>query len=1271
MTLKTSLIISGDSKTGVAAVDALRKSVEQAGASAAKAAPQNQQLDKAQDAVALSAKAASAAQGALDTQFRAAAVSAGALGGALTSTQADLASMSGQVRGTEQDFMSLRGAIGAIVADMGGLSTATRAGIDQLRASLDGLNNVGRATVPMSQAMSGGLNAVATEARSAGFQLSDLSEKSAAQIRRQTEAANSAGHLTGNLGLQRAGWQQLGFQVQDVGIQYSMNTRISQILAMQSGQLFGAISMIAQGSENATGKLGKFATVMAGPWGIAAGVAISLGTLLWSELSKVDDSSKDAASSTIDFSSSLVAQQGIVGSSIDGIKQLDEATRGLINTQAILLDNLQAVSKASVATLEGQLAGVDRNIARISSTAPAINLNPVADWIWSKVDGKPTAADQLDTLRTERDGILASIGIARGALATSRVALEERVATERADPEAKARGEIERERARLRERRRFTLNQENGAVPLADGPTLEQLSATDFDRQISILEKREQALQDSKKKPKKDGTAAKAAREAERLATFGERAEDAIARLNDQFNAAPRDIDQARAATDKLDAVIADLQKRKPPNFEDLIAQAKAIKPLIIDSLQRPIREMLDDQQRQIALGTLQVQGRVAEADALKLTNALMDKMGVETEAQLATELAKRQISGDQVEALYGNLEVLREQTRELEKQQQAQQVFIGALGDMRENVRLTIESLRSDGPKALGDFAKRSLDVFDRLFSQVAVEKLFGGLFDDLEEQITGGDGTSKAGKKLAEAVDRAAKDMKKTSGDIVELGKAAAKATGMINGTSPAAATLPAGWIMGDDGKAFDPSDTNITVTASEANPLKDLKSGFKEGFEGFFDDMKGDLENVFTDIFGDNSVFSKGLGQTLGRTMAGAQTGAMAGNLVTDVLGIKGSQTGGAIGGAIGSAIAGPIGSIVGGTLGSIAGGLLKKAKSGAANITGVDNDATLSGNSSSFKKAAAGAAGDVQDGLSSIAEQLGGSIGSFNVTIGQRHDDWRVRSGAGSLKIAAGAKEFDDDEAGAKAYAMQLAISQGAVKGLSAAVSKALASSDDIDEALTEALKVQEIELLIGGIGAQIASQFKTLETQAKERLRIASEYGFDVVAIEKKNAEDRVALSERLLEEQVGSLQRLVDEMTSGSLFEGSAIEQRNAILKEIDQAKVDLAAGKDGAGDKLATLLQNLNTVSEDAFGSTAQYAADRAMIQDEARAAIAAANAQIREAANKTASDPALTTTNQALDENNDQNAQIISLLQTMIDRGQIIATSGTLDAASLARTS
>ncbi|MEO7468072.1 MAG: hypothetical protein ABIV36_13750 [Sphingobium limneticum] len=430
---------------------------------------------------------------------------------------------------------------------------------------------------------------------------------------------------------------------------------------------------------------------------------------------------------------------------------------------------------------------------------------------------------------------------------------------------------------------------------------------------------------------------------------------------------------------------------------------------------------------------------------------------------------------------------------------------------------------------------------------------------------------------------------------------------------------------------------------------------------------------LEGSLDKVFGSKGSF--------GTVLKNAGLGYAAG-------GLTGSKTGGAVGGALGGAIgkevlgsalgslgsfAGPIGAIAGGLLGGAIGGLLKKTKTGAANITNVTDDAALSGNSSQFKAAASGAAGSVQDGLSSIADQLGGAIGNFNVTIGQRHGDWRVRSGAGSLKVAKGAKEFDDDQEGAIAYAISLAVAQGAVTGLSTAVQKALKSSPDIDKALEEALNVSEIETLMGGLGAALTKEFKSFDATAKERVRIATQYGFDVVAIEKKNAEDRAALVETLLEEQVGSLQRLVDEMTSGSLFEGSALEQRDAILKEIEQAKADVAAGKSGSADTLAGLLEQLNAVSKDAFGSTGQYAADRSMIMDEARKAIAAANAQIVAASSgTTSSDPALATTNATLDENNDQNAQVISLLQILVAQTkQTSSSSQLLDASSLARTS
>ena len=988
--------------------------------------------------------------------------------------------------------------------------------------------------------------------------------------------------------------------------------------------------MIAQASEGGKGKLGALASFLGGPWGIAIGIAVSAGSALVAMLFQAEDASNKVKFST----SGLADSQSILASVMDittgKMKTQTEAALGLAFAQAQL--NRVNAQKAT--------AELKKEVSSLQKPDRVIR-GGMGGGFWSE-DAAPGAqksiAKDVLTRLSDPEG---KAGIS-AAEAVQRLDNLRKVGALTDDAYAKAATSV------------ANLGVELENIKIADA-TLRMLGGNGTSSDQALLLKPRAA--------KKDNSAAKAAKEAERLAQFGERAEDAIARLNDQFNIAPRDIDQARQATEKLDDIIADLEKRKPKNFEELIAQAKAVKPLIQESLVRPIRDMLDGQERQVELGKLQLSGRQAESDALQLTYSLMDKMGVETEAQLALELAKRGVTEDQVRNLYDNLDVLRDQTREMRVQQVMQQAFMSSVSDMRENIRLTFEGLRSDGPKAIGDFFDRSLDVVDRLFSEVVTEKLFGGLFRDLEDQLTGGDKVTKAGDKLAAEVGRAAKDIGQTSTAILDLGRAAATATAALNGTAAPALGTPG---AGTDGLA------DIVVTAKK-------KSGFQTGFEGFFDDMKGDLRDVFSDVFGDKGIFSEGLSKTLGRTAAGASTGAAAGALVTGTLGIKGSQTGAAIGGAIGSAIAGPIGSIVGGTLGSIAIGLTKSTPKASATITGGnEEDVSVSGNKDALKKASVGLASSVQETLDQIAEQFGGEVGKFAVSIGVRHGDFRVdTSGSGATKKKSGAVDFDEDEAGAIAYAVMDAITDGGIVGISAAVEKALRSSTDLDDALEEALKVREVEDLLGGLGGEMERAFKEFEGQAKERLRIATEYGFDVLAIEKKNAEDRASLIEEMLEEQVGSLQRLVREMTGGSLFEGSAIEQRDAILVQIEQAKADLEAGKKGAADTLASLFEQLNTVSKEAYGSTGQYAADRAMILAEANAVIARREAQITSAANSSGtatSDPALTATVAALDENNDQNAQLLALVRTLpADIAALVGGSGSalLDVAGLARSS
>lgn len=1067
----------------------------------------------------------------------------------------------------------------------------------------------------------------------------------------QTSAATT--EMTKNVGLARAGWQSFGFQIQDTFASAASGSRLSVIFAQQSGQMASAIAMIAQASEGSKGKLGGLATFLGGPWGIAIGIAVSAGSALVAMLLDADKAADVAKAGA----SGLGDAQSVLGDIFDLTSGKIKAQNALLvlNARLMAINLRSEAAKAKADAAATIQASDDRSpVGTASAFFARTSQNPF-DRV-AQVDQRArTARSYLDTV------------------ANAGSDAERRVAGQRALDFSES-ADFSGLSITAEEFRQAVIDQASSVAKVAIADAIDKsLDSGTLDPSLR---------RDSNRKTKKDTSADKAAREAERLAQFGERAADAVARLNDEYNSAPRDIDRARQATAQLDDVIGDVNKRlstaknltaqQRDGFAQIRADAEKLKPVIEASLIRPIREMLDDQARQIEMNRLLLVGHQADAQALQLTWSLMDKMGVESEEQLATELAKRGVTEAQVRNLYDNLAVMRDQTREMRVQQVLQQAFLSSVLDMRENLRLTLESLRSDGPKAIGDFFDRSVDVLDRLFSEVATEKLFGSIFRDLEDQVTGADKVSEAGDKMAQAVGDAADQ-------IVVMGKAAATATAIMQGRSAPSPGLDLDLKDVRDQATQEAGGADITVTA---NPLKVFKDGFQGGYEGFFDDLKGDFKDIFSDIFGDKGIFSESLGKTLGQLAGGAQTGATAGSLVTGILGVKGSSTGGAIGGAIGSAIAGPLGSIVGGALGSIAGGLVKSTPKASATVTGgSEDDVSVTGNKDSLKKATVGLASSVQETLAQIAEEFGGEVGRFAVSIGVRHGDYRVdTSGSGKTKKKSGAIDFDEDQAGAIAFAVMDAITDGGITGISAAVQKALGSSEDLDDALEEALKVREVEELLGGLGGELERQFKAFETQARERVRIASEYGFDVLAIEKKNAEDRTALIDQMLEEQVGSLQRLVAEMTSGSLFEGSAVEQRDAILVQIEKAKADLAAGKDGAADTLAGLLEQLNTVSEQAYGTTGQFAADRAMILNEANAAIAKARADVTAAASAGGggstggSDPALATTNQALDENNEQNARLLGLIATLpAEIAALLNNRGyaPLDAAALARTS
>lgn len=242
---------------------------------------------------------------------------------------------------------------------------------------------------------------------------------------------------------------------------------------------------------------------------------------------------------------------------------------------------------------------------------------------------------------------------------------------------------------------------------------------------------------------------------------------------------------------------------------------------------------------------------------------------------------------------------------------------------------------------------------------------------------------------------------------------------------------------------------------------------------------DKMTGAVDKLGKDmggLFGLSGEFT----QSIGRMLAGAGLGAAAGGIVGTS---KASQFGAMAGGALGekagdllgktfgkqlgqlAGFAGPLGSIAGGVLGSVVGGLMTKVKWGASTVSFSDGKLSAGGgqgNSAGAKKAAEAGAGKVVTSLEGILEALGGSLLSApSVTIGTRHDDWRVNTVGTSLKIAKGAKEFDGDQQAAIEYAIQKMLAGAVIEGISKASISILKSGQDLDKAIEKAGLIESI------------------------------------------------------------------------------------------------------------------------------------------------------------------------------------------------------------------
>ena len=421
---------------------------------------------------------------------------------------------------------------------------------------------------------------------------------------------------------------------------------------------------------------------------------------------------------------------------------------------------------------------------------------------------------------------------------------------------------------------------------------------------------------------------------------------------------------------------------------------------------------------------------------------------------------------------------------------------------------------------------------------------------------------------------------------------------------------------------------------------------------------------LVNQFKQVFGDQPF-----GQQLGKSLQAAGFGATVAGVVGK--GSREERIGGAIGAAggqalgkfIGGPLGGEIGKVAGSIIGTAIGGLFVRARTGSVTVSGSGGQiqtGAAAGTGGAQRRNAESLGNGLTSDIQSIVDRLGGTVGTFSVSIGQNGGRFRVDpTGQGrTSKRQSGVLAFGEDADAAYAAALEDAIRDGAVSGVSPRVQAALQRyASDVDRAVAEALKVQDLENFLSDRDNPFASVFRDFERQAADRLKIARQYGFDVVEIEKVNAEERAKLLKEQLADTTASARALLDDLRFGGRAEGSVSQRLAALGAERSRLEGLVAGGDTSQIDALAQIIQQQLDLSRDAFGSTGQFAADRSGAISSLETLIRQTEDRINAASAEAQTVDKLTELNTTADETVTELQRINATLQQLAQGGSLSA--------------
>lgn len=182
-----------------------------------------------------------------------------------------------------------------------------------------------------SAAFESGTNRATQQVNALGINMSAARARMNAFSEGLIVSGNTAERMSGQLravndnsGQLKAGMQNLGFQLQDIAVQFASGQRAGTIFAQQLPQVSGAISQIASATGKTTGVIGALASFMSGPWGVAVGVGAAVLSPLIAKLFETGKAADDAKAKVFGLKDALA-----------GLKAAPMQTLGALNIEIV------------------------------------------------------------------------------------------------------------------------------------------------------------------------------------------------------------------------------------------------------------------------------------------------------------------------------------------------------------------------------------------------------------------------------------------------------------------------------------------------------------------------------------------------------------------------------------------------------------------------------------------------------------------------------------------------------------------------------------------------------------------------------------------------------------------------------------------------------------------------------------------------------------------------------------------------------------------------